>query len=154
MLMISVKVLQQVVISILFAFIIAGCSTKSPVVKSSVPSPPLKSYPEKTISQLGAEMQQGGIMSQKDYIRIVNLGHKVMRTHNISDEDFAWTLSFLKTSRNQIARARAMIVLSLIQPMSSEQKAKVTLAIAPYIKEEGSLDGDSARTLQRSMQRY
>ena len=147
--MILVRVAQQFGTSILLASMLAVCSAQKPVVKSSLPPRPFKS-----ISQLGAEMQQGGIMSQKDYIRVANLGHKTYLTHRISETDFAWTLSLLKKSSNWLPRARAMTVLSEIQPMSSEQKVKVTLAIAPYINSSDPTEAVYAKSVQRSMQRY
>ena len=146
--MISGRVIQQFATLTLFAVVLAGCSPKSPVVPSSAPS-----HAPKSIAQLGAEMQRAGIMSQKDYIRVVNLEHKLNQTPQISDEDFAWTLSLLKTSGNSMARARAMGVLSDIHPMSSAQKAQITSAIAPYLNSKDPLDLASVRRAQRSLQR-
>jgi len=137
--MTSIRVIQQLVISILLVFALAGCSSKSPAPKS--------------INQIGAEMQQAGVMSQTDYVRVRNLQHKTSQTHTISDEDFQWTLSLLATTRSSLARARAMTVLSDIHPMSSAQKDKVTSAIAPYINSSDPLDAAYARSVQRSIQR-
>lgn len=137
--MTSIKVIQQLVISILLAFALIGCSSKSSAPKS--------------INQIGAEMQQAGVMSQTDYVRVRNLQYKISQTHTISDEDFQWTLSLLATTRSSLARARAMTVLSDIHPMSSAQKDKVTSAIAPYINSSDPLDATYARSVQRSIQR-
>ena len=133
----------------LFAFAFAGCSKEGLVTKSPVS----KRRANMSVAQLGAEMQGAGIMSQKDYIRIVNLGHNISNTHSISEEDFAWTLSLLKTAGNSIARARAMTVLSYIDPMTSAQKARITSAIAPFINNGDPLDAAEARSVQRSIQR-
>ena len=162
--MILGRVIQQFAILTLLAIILAGCSPKSPVVPSSDPSRvqdsgPSRpqgsspSRPHKSIAQRGAEMQRTGIMSQKDYIRVVNLQHIISHTHRISDEDFAWTLSLLKTSRAPIARARAMAVLSYIHPMSSAQKAQTTSAIAPYLNGGNPLDLAYAISVRKSIQR-
>lgn len=154
--MILGRVIQQFAILTLLAIILAGCSPKSPVVPSSGPSRPQgngPSRPHKSIAQLGAGMQRAGIMSQKDCIRVVNLEHKLNQTPQISDEDFAWTLSLLKTSGNSMARARAMGILSDIHPMSSAQKAQITSAIAPYLNSKDFLDLASVRRAQRSLQR-
>ncbi len=143
-----VRVTQQLLISLLLVFAFSGCSNQNPVVKNNV-----HSYTPKSIAQLGAEMQQAGVMSQKDYIRVVSLQLKTSRTHTISDEDFAWTLSLLATTGSSLARARAMTVLSDIHPLSSAQKAKITAAIAPYVNSRDPLDAASARSVQISIQR-
>ena len=61
-------------------------------------------------------------------------------THAISDADLNWTLSFLRRAGDAIPRARAMAVLSEIRPMSAAQKAKISLAIKPYLNSTNSLD--------------
>lgn len=156
--MIYTQTISRLTLLCILVFAIARYShespaPKSPVVKSDVQPPALKSRPEKSISQLGAEMQQAGIMSQKDYIKVHSLQLKTRDTHRISEEDFAWTLSFLKTSGTSMARARAMTALAYIHPMSSAQKARITSAIAPFTNNGDPLDAAYARMVQKSIQR-
>ncbi len=146
--MIPTKAVPLFAVSVLITCVLAGCSPKSPVVQNSVPT-----RRHMTQAQIGAEMEQGGVMSQKDYIRIDNVGIKTSDTHQISEEDFAWTLSLLKTANSPLARSRAMMVLSEIRPMSSAQKAQTASAIAPYLNSNDALDMSSAKRVQRAIQK-
>lgn len=110
-----------------------------------------KQEAQKTTSR-GAEMQQSGTMSQSDYIRISALGHQVYQTHSISDANLDWTLNFLNSAKNPIARARAMTTLSEIRPMSAAQKAKILPAIAPFLNSADTLDQTGAKRVQKVTQ--
>jgi hypothetical protein len=101
--------------------------------------------------QDGAQMQESGIMSQKNFLRIHHLEEQVSRTGAISSADLTWTLTFLKNSSNAIARARAMTTLSEIRPMSPAQKAEIQPAIAPYIDSPNPLDREGAKIVERAM---
>ncbi len=140
-------------VSVLVACVLAGCSPKSPVVQSPVVQNNAPARRHMTQAQLGAEMQQSGTMSQKDYIRIDNLEAKTEKTHQMSDEDFAWTLSLLKTATNPIARARAMSALSDIYPMTSARDAQTRSAVGPYLTSKDPLDQSSAVMVYRSIER-
>ncbi len=146
--MILVKVIPPLVVSTLLAFALAGCSPKSPVVQNSVP---IRRH--MTQAQLGAEMQQAGAMSQKDYIRIDNLEIKTGKTHQMSEEDFVWTLSLLKTANNPLTRARAMTALQYIHPMTPAQEAQTRAAVSPYLNSKDPLDQSSAVAVYRSIER-
>ncbi len=146
--MISGKVIQRFAIPTLLAIAFAGCSPKPPAVQNSVPT-----SRHLTQAQLGAEMQQSGVMSQKDYIRVSNLQHKTAKTHQMSEEDFAWTLSLLKTANSPFARARAMAALSSIYPMTSAQETQTRTAVSPYLTSKDPLDQSSAVMVYRSIER-
>ncbi len=146
--MIPRRAVPPFAVLVLVACVLAGCSPKSPVVQNSG-----LSRQHMTQAELGAEMQQKGLMSQKDYIRIGDLEIKTSETHQISEEDFAWTLSLLKTANNSLTRARAMATLWYIHPMSSAQKSQATSAIAPYLNSKDALDQSSAKRVQTAIQK-
>jgi hypothetical protein len=98
---------------------------------------------------IGAEMQKSGTMSQKDYVQLRSLGHQVGSTHAISDADLDWDLAFLKRSDNGIARARALTVISEINPLSSAQRAKISPIVTPYLTSPDALTRQSALRVQR-----
>lgn len=89
---------------------------------------------QKEAQRMGADMQQSGVMSQQDYVKVRELGHQAALSHTLSDSDLDWDLAFLKRSGNGIARARAMTVLSEIKPLSAAQKAKIAPVVAPYLR--------------------
>ena len=138
----------HLVLLCVFAFVLAGFSKEGLVTKSPVS----ERRANMNVAQLGAEVQKGGIMSQKDYIRIVSLQRQISQTHTLSEEYFAWTLSLLATANNSLTRARAMTVLADIDPMSSSQKATVTSAIAPHMNDGVPLDAAGTRNVQKSIQ--
>ena len=100
----------------------------------------------------GAAMQQGGIMSQSNYIRVRELAHTVSRTHTISEADLHWTLTELSAEKNSIARARAFNILSDIRPMSAAQQAEILPAITPYLNSTDKLDQIGAQRVQKAAQ--
>ena len=106
----------------------------------------------KTIPQLGAEMEQNGVMSQSDYIRQHALAQTVRRTHTITEADLTWTLAQLHNEKNSIARARAFNILAEIRPMSAAQKSRILPAIAPYLAGSDRLDQLGALRVQKSVQ--
>lgn len=108
--------------------------------------------PAKTMSQLGAEMQSAGTMSQSDYIRQDNLAHAVSQTHTITDTDFSWTLAQLDKEKNSIARARAFNILAAIRPMSAAEKTQITAAISPFLSSSDRLDQLGAQRVQKAVQ--
>ena len=91
-------------------------------------------------------------MTQADYVRVRDLGHRVAQTHAISDRDLAFTLSLLAGAKNAVARARALTVLSEIRPMPPAQKAKIGPAIAPYLNSADPLDKAGAQRVERALQ--
>lgn len=104
---------------------------------------------QKEAQSMGAEMQQSGTMSQQDYVKVRGLGHQVTATHAISDADLDWTLAFLKRSGNGIARARALTIISEINPASDFQKAKISPAVTPYLSSPDALTRQYAQRVQR-----
>jgi hypothetical protein len=69
-------------------------------------------------------MQTNGFMSQTDYDKIRQVQANVSQNHAISDSDLDWTIGFLKSATNPIARARAFTALSEVHPMSESQNLK------------------------------
>lgn len=106
----------------------------------------------KTVPQLGAEMQNNGIMSQSDYVRQNALARAVSQTHSITDTDLTWTLSQLAGEKNSVTRARAFNILAEIRPMSAAQKSCILPAITPYLAGSDRLDQLGAQRVQRKMQ--
>ncbi len=146
--MIPRTAVQSLAVLVLLACVLAGCSPKSAGSQNKNPA-----RRHMTQAQLGAEMEQAGVMSQKDYIRVVDLQHKTSRTHQMSDEDFAWTLSLLKKANSPLARARAMTALSDIYPMTPAREAQTRSAVSPYLNSKDSLDQSSAVMVYRSIER-
>ena len=97
-------------------------------------------------------MQQEGIMSQSDYVKIRGLVSQVSQTHAISDADLDWTVAHLNTQNNSIARARFFNTLADIRPMTPAQKAKILPVITPYLSSADRLDQLGAARVQRKMQ--
>lgn len=120
---------------ILCIFTAVGCSHQTPEQKEA--------------QSTGAGMQQSGMMSQQDYVKVRELEHQVADSHTISDADLDWDLAFLKRSSNGIARARAMTVLSEVKPLSAAQKAKISPAVTPYLSSPDALTQQYARRVQR-----
>jgi len=107
---------------------------------------------EQTQAQtLGANMQQSGVMSQQDYVRVREMGHQAAASHAISDADLDWDLAFLKRSENGIARARAMTVLSEVKPLSPAQKAKIAPVVAPYLNNPEDTYRHAAARIQQAL---
>jgi len=102
-------------------------------------------------TQVGAQMQKSGIMSQADYVRVRQLGHQAAQTHTLSDGDLTYTLSLLGGANNSVARARALTILSEIRPMSPAQKARIAPVIAPYLNSADPLDKAGAQRVERAM---
>jgi hypothetical protein len=96
-------------------------------------------------------MQQSGVMSQNDYMRVRELGHQTSQTHTMSDADLDWTLSLIKKAGNSVARARALTTLSEIRPMSAAQKSKILPAISPYLNSTDRLDQAGAQRVRRAI---
>lgn len=120
---------------VLAALVLAGCSHQTPEQKEA--------------QTIGAGMQQSGTMSQADYVRVREMGHQVTASHTISDADLDWDLAFLKRSDNGIARARALTVISEINPMSDAQKAKISPVVTPYLTSSDELTRQYAQRVKR-----
>ncbi len=108
-----------------------------------------QSAPQSEAQRIGAGMQRSGTMSQADYVKVRGLGHQVAAGHTISDADLDWDLAFLKRSDNGIARARALTVISEIQPVSDAQKAKITPVVTPLLSSPDALTRTYAQRVQR-----
>lgn len=123
---------------------LVGCTNNSQPITDTIPTAEMQSR--------GAKMQQEGIMSQNDYVRIDGLAHQVSQTHAISDADLDWTVAHLSTQNNSIARARSFNTLSYIRPMSAAQQEKIRPVIAPYLTSTDKLDQLGAQRVQKAMQ--
>lgn len=119
----------------------AGCAHRV------APTAPLNEAQD--AQKIGAAMQQNGMMSQADYVQVRGLGHQVGASHTISDADLDWDLAFLKRSNNSIARARALTVISEINPVSDAQKAKITPVVTPLLSSPDELTRLYAQRVQR-----
>lgn len=106
---------------------------------------------QKEAQNLGADMQQSGVMSQADYVKVRELGHQAAAGHTLSDADLDWDLAFLKRSSNGIARARAITVLSDVRPLSAAQKAKIAPVVAPYLNNPEDTYRHAAARLQQAL---
>lgn len=113
----------------------AGCSHQTPEQKEA--------------QGMGAEMHRSGTMSQRDYVKVREMGHQVAASHTISDADLDWDLAFLKRSDNGIARARALTVISEISAPSDAQRAKISPVVTPYLSSPDVLTQQYARRVQR-----
>ena len=120
---------------VLTALVAAGCSHQT--------------AEQKEAQGQGARMQQSGVMSQQDYVKVRGLGHQVSASHTLSDSDLDWDLAFLKRSDNGLARARALTVLSEISPLSDAQKAKISPIVTPYLSSPDALTRQYAERVQR-----
>jgi len=120
---------------VLAALVAAGCSRQT--------------AEQKEAQGTGARMQQSGVMSQADYVRVREMGHQVAASHAISDADLDWDLAFLKRSDDGAARARAMTVLSEINAPSDAQKAKISPVVTPYLSSPDALTRVSAERVRR-----
>lgn len=125
----------------------AGCAHH--VAPTAPANGPQETHSVQEINALGADMQQGGIMSQADYVKVRGLGHQVSTSHTISDADLDWDLAFLTRSDNGIARARALTVISEIQPVSDAQKAKISPVVTPLLSSPDKLTQLYAQRVQR-----
>ena len=142
--MISKGIVMAIPLSI--GLLIAGCShpTASPIN----PAAQETASPQE-IKKMGTDMQNRGLMTQTDYVKVRALGHQVSTTHIISDADLDWDLVFLKRSNNGIARARALTVISEIDPVSDAQKAKISPVVTPLLSSPDSLTRRYAQRVQR-----
>ena len=104
---------------------------------------------QKEAQRLGADMQQRGIMSQQDYVKVREMAHQVSASHTLSDSDLDWDLAFLKRSDNGIARARALTVISEINAPSQAQRAKISPVVTPYLSSPDELTRTYAKRVQR-----
>ena len=104
---------------------------------------------QKEAQSQGARMQAGGIMSQRDYVKVREMAHQVSASHTLSDGDLDWDLAFLKRSDNGIARARALTVLSEINAPSDAQRAKISPAVTPYLSSPDALTREYAESVKR-----
>ena len=100
----------------------------------------------------GAAMQQAGVMSQSNYVRLRELSHSVAKTHTISETDLQWTIGRLHEENNSVARARAFTILEDIRPMSAVQKTQIQPAIAPYLGSTDKMDQVGAKRVQKAIQ--
>lgn len=119
----------------------AGCTHRV------VPTAPLSEAQE--AKQTGADIAQNGIMTQADYVKVDGLGHQVAASHTISEADLDWDLAFLQRSSTGIARARALTVISEINPVSDAQKAKISPVVTPLLNSPDPLTRQYAQRVQR-----
>lgn len=109
--------------------------------------------------KVAASMQQIGIVSQDEYIRVRTLRSSMLAGQKLSDEDFDWCLVMLnQTKPYSVANAlknAMMIDILLSLPKNNgvtpERKERLYKAVAPLLRSNQQLDRLSAMNLMRDL---
>ena len=88
-------------------------------------------------------------MSNADYVKNGEVGHRVYLSRTISEADLDWTLSLLAGAKNSLVRARALTILAQVHPLSAAQKAKIAPAVTPYLTSADELERSAAQKAGR-----
>lgn len=110
--------------------------------------------PHYRYDKLGADFQNQGIMSQKDYLRLVQLSMDANTSHLISNGDLDWAIALMHSPSTNppIVHAKVIALFEELQPIPADQRVKILAAVRPLLGSQSQLDRVYAQAMMKKLQ--
>lgn len=105
------------------------------------------------IHHIGKAWEQGGRLSESDYVRVRSLSTQIMQTGAVTDPELNWLLGLLKEHSDSIIHAKVLAILSELKTVPAAQRERISAVLPPLLQSPNALESRPAQRVRDMLAR-